>query len=588
MSQTVFDALVRASWQGALLVAVVWVLLRLWRRATPGARTWLWLVAVAKFVLVPFFVIELPVLAPLAGSGFVPSAFESVTFHYGAVAGPSFDYIAGAVAVWALGVFLLLSKAAVDHFALLRFAREGATASERISLTWSSFGTRARLLVHPSAPVPMVFGLVRPVVLLPQRLAATLSEEELRMVLAHEAAHLRRRDTFASLYMFVCLALFWFHPLVWLARREWQLDREAACDLSAIEETRSSAHGYAAMLLKVSAGVGRTPALALSAVPTYRTLQRRINDMKKTHNNTRSGKALWAVLATLVSAAALPFALTQKPNFGAGVFQTKGPDVTVTQSRKGEETVRAVSMPSTGVAQAGTATTTGPALYPSAVAVPQSTGGYAPGAAVNTTTAVPAYAPSGGVATVVEQAGGVATTAAPSGGVARAGQATTSDPRPVSTTSGPTRAVGQGQTRPVEEPAKTTSVATGGYAVPYSENVAGVVSTGGATTAVDVAPGGRTPSSVTIVLRDKATGGKGLDAAVSFDVEDVDLVDFLKFLGSTAKVKIKTVGVRSGMRLNVDIQGATLGDVMGTIAKTYKLEWKLEGDGSITVRPFRG
>ena len=70
-------------------------------------------------------------------------------------------------------------------------------------------------------------------------------------------------------------------------------------------------------------------------------------------------------------------------------------------------------------------------------------------------------------------------------------------------------------------------------------------------------------------------------------VEDVDVVDFLKFLGSTAKVKIKVVGVRSGMRLNADIQNATLGEVLGTIAKTYVLEWKLEGDGSITVSPFR-
>ena len=123
------------------------------------------------------------------------------------------------------------------------------------------------------------------------------------------------------------------------------------------------------------------------------------------------------------------------------------------------------------------------------------------------------------------------------------------------------------------------------------ESVADVVPTSGspASTAVDVAPSGRTPSSVTIVLRDKAApGGKGLDAPLSIDVEDVDLVDFLKFLGSTAKVKIKTVGVRSGMRLNADIQNATLGEVMGTIAKTYRLEWKLEGDGSITVRPFRG
>jgi beta-lactamase regulating signal transducer with metallopeptidase domain len=582
VSQSVYESLLLASWQGAVMVAFVWVLLRLWRRVTPGARTWLWLIAVAKFLLVPLFVIELPVLASGGFSVVSSSAYESVTFHYGTVASSSLDPIAVCLVVWAIGVLVVLVKAVIDHASLTRFVREGAPASERISAIWSGCSSGARLFVHPSAPVPLVFGLMRPVVLLPQRLAATLSEDELRMVLAHEAAHLQRRDTFASLYMFVCFALFWFHPFVWLARREWQLDREAACDLSAIEATRSSAHDYAAMLLKVSAGVGRTPALALSAVPTYRTLQRRINDMKKTHNNTRSGKALWAVLATLVSAAALPFALTQRPNYGAGVFQTKGPDVTVSQKRKSAETEKAVLMPSEGVAQAGTTAT---AVYPTAIAVPQSTTGtaYAPTGGVATSVS-PAYAPTTTAQSGYAPTGGVATTAspayAPNGGVATAGQATTVRPT----------AGARSQVRPVEEPARTTSVATGGYATTRPESVADVVQTSGSpvATAVDVAPSGRTPSSVTIVLRDKATaGGKGLDAPVSIDVEDVDLVDFLKFLGSTAKVKIKAVGVRSGMRLNADIQNATLGEVMGTIAKTYRLEWKLEGDGSITVRPFR-
>jgi hypothetical protein len=96
------------------------------------------------------------------------------------------------------------------------------------------------------------------------------------------------------------------------------------------------------------------------------------------------------------------------------------------------------------------------------------------------------------------------------------------------------------------------------------------------------------PSTVTFVMRDRdAKGGSGLDTLVSLDLDDVALTDFFKFLSSVTKVKIASKGLRSGMRLNAQIDRVTLGEVMGTLAKVYKLEWKLEGDGSITVQPFR-
>jgi hypothetical protein len=102
-----------------------------------------------------------------------------------------------------------------------------------------------------------------------------------------------------------------------------------------------------------------------------------------------------------------------------------------------------------------------------------------------------------------------------------------------------------------------------------------------------VAPtSGPFPSTVTIVMRDRdAKGGSGLDALVSLDLDDVAVTDFLKFLSSITKVKIVAKGLRSGMRLNAQIENATLGEVMGTLAKVYGLEWRLEGDGSVTVQP---
>ena len=58
------DSIVRASWQGALLVLAAWVALRLLKTAPARFRSWIWPIVLTKFVLVALFVWELPVLAP--------------------------------------------------------------------------------------------------------------------------------------------------------------------------------------------------------------------------------------------------------------------------------------------------------------------------------------------------------------------------------------------------------------------------------------------------------------------------------------------------------------------------------------------
>jgi hypothetical protein len=424
----------------------------------------------------------------------------------------------------------------------------------------------------------LVFGLLRPRVLIPERLVEQLSDDELRMVLAHEAAHVRRRDAVASLYMFVCFVLFYFHPAVWLARREWQLDREAACDGAAIDVTGAEARGYAAMLLKVSAGADRAPVLALSAVPTYWTLQRRINEMKQDKKNLRSGRVVWALLAVLVSAGALPVVLTQrKPHFGAGVFETKWPDVKVSQALKSEKTLD--ELPAVAVAA-------GPSSLP-----PVATAELPEQATAVAVGPIPLVqvAPAGSAGNIPAER---VPTLAPSGvavGAAPGRQATTLRPGvatelPTGTRVGP---VSTGSTSPTL--AVGASTTAGPSQVGAVGGVAAPVKSSGASTAEVIAPALSTvPSSVTIVLRDKkSTGGTGLDTPVSIELEDVAVVDFFKFLSSVTGVRIKVAGVRSGMRLNAQIENATLGEVMGTLAKVYGLEWRLGGDGSISVQPFR-
>lgn len=106
-----------------------------------------------------------------------------------------------------------------------------------------------RLRESSAVSTPCVAGSIRPVVLLPDGLLSAFHPRELRAVLAHELAHVRRRDCLsAALQRFACLLLF-FNPFVGRISRRIRDEREAACDrVGATVGTRSRPE-YAEMLL---------------------------------------------------------------------------------------------------------------------------------------------------------------------------------------------------------------------------------------------------------------------------------------------------------------------------------------------------
>ena len=117
-------------------------------------------------------------------------------------------------------------------------------------------GRPVTLLIHPDKTIPVVWGILRCRLMLPAA-ARQWSDEQLRSVLLHELAHIKRRDTVVQLLAQVACALHWFNPLVWFAA--WRLDaeRERACDdLVLASGVRPSA--YAGYLLDVVTGLSPT------------------------------------------------------------------------------------------------------------------------------------------------------------------------------------------------------------------------------------------------------------------------------------------------------------------------------------------
>jgi bla regulator protein BlaR1 len=86
------------------------------------------------------------------------------------------------------------------------------------------------LLISDAVKAPALYGAFRPRILFPPGFVAQLAPEELRLTLAHELAHVRRRDLFVDSMLHLAVVVHWFNPLAWIAARLARQDCEVACD----------------------------------------------------------------------------------------------------------------------------------------------------------------------------------------------------------------------------------------------------------------------------------------------------------------------------------------------------------------------
>jgi beta-lactamase regulating signal transducer with metallopeptidase domain/protocatechuate 3,4-dioxygenase beta subunit len=167
-----------------------------------------------------------------------------------------YPYAAGLLALSLFGTCMLLT---VHGLRAVRFSRwlkragsHDSTLAERCAELASSMGVRGKL--HPRVVdgriTPLLWGWRRPIVAVPRQLMDEFHPEQLRSILAHELAHLVRRDHWANLFVCVVKALMWWNPVVWWADRELRVAQEMCCDAIAIDRCQARRSTYAATLLK--------------------------------------------------------------------------------------------------------------------------------------------------------------------------------------------------------------------------------------------------------------------------------------------------------------------------------------------------
>lgn len=141
------------------------------------------------------------------------------------------------VVAYSLGVLLLLGRLLHGTWGGLRLRRSATDVVdrellERIQAQVTRLGMHTVPLVRWSADisVPVVLGVIRPLILLPTSAATGLSVDQLVAVIAHELAHIRRYDLVVNVLQRVVEALLFFHPAVWWISRRVSIEREQACD----------------------------------------------------------------------------------------------------------------------------------------------------------------------------------------------------------------------------------------------------------------------------------------------------------------------------------------------------------------------
>jgi len=266
-------------WQSTAFAAAAWLLTLAFRKNSARMRHWLWFTASVKF-LAPFGLLS--ALGARFGVG-KPSLVETqistaVTQMSEPFASPAYALAAAptrgisletvGLAIWAMG------GAAIALYWFVRWRRAAAalaaTAPLDLGIAVKAFTTRASM-------EPSVFGIVRPVLLLPEGIAGRLTPEQLRAIIAHELCHVRQRDNLLAAVHTVVEAVFWFHPLVWWIGARLVEERERACDEEVLKQGNDP-ETYAESILKTCRFCLEAP-LAFTTGVTGGDLKRRIEQI---------------------------------------------------------------------------------------------------------------------------------------------------------------------------------------------------------------------------------------------------------------------------------------------------------------------
>ena len=232
---------------------------------------------------------------------------------------------------WLLSIWLLVSvailacsSARIRDFGRLLAARS-EVAPQHVQAAASSIADRLKLRTVPAARTtstrisPMVWwtgGRVQ--IVIPTTLLDQMDEKQWRWVLAHELAHVKRRDYMVRWLEWLACVCFWWDPVVWWAQRNLRATEEICCDALVMSGLKPGPHSYVDSLMTavefLACPAFRPPAMA-SEINSGGSLERRFR-MIESGTPHRSNSRWVQACVVLLAVAVLPL----------GLAYAKGPD----------------------------------------------------------------------------------------------------------------------------------------------------------------------------------------------------------------------------------------------------------------------
>lgn len=223
-------------WQSSLFLVFAALLTLAFKRNSARVRHWIWFAALCKF-LVPLALLSSlgaqfhwRTAPPPVQNGFSVAVEQAAQPFRGRAIGaiqivsPAPDVVPAlplAFAIWACGFLGFATSWGIEWQRLRAAVRDARPAGLDLPVP----ALFSSVFIEPS-----VFGILRPVLLVPEGITKRLPPRQLRAVIAHELCHVRYRDNLiAAIQMFV-ETVFWFYPLVWWTGRRMIGERERACD----------------------------------------------------------------------------------------------------------------------------------------------------------------------------------------------------------------------------------------------------------------------------------------------------------------------------------------------------------------------
>jgi len=371
---------------GGILAGLLFALKPLTRNRIPkAAQYYLWLIVIAAFVIPFSKFVTLPAVKNESAAAITPERIveryvvtkqeetrrvqtvqdnytsaerESNTEQYSREVEAAQSPISSIVTVFTfyiypLGVFVVLIYTAVSYYAYTRLhARRNAPARENekamLALLWREKHL-PELYRNAIASTPMLTGLFRPAIILPDR---EYSEAQLRAVLLHELTHLRRKDVLIKWLSMLACAIHWFNPLAWLTRREIDRCGELACDEAVISRLDNEGkQTYGDTLIYVAAD-SKTPhaILATTMCEEKKALKSRLSAIMKSKKATKLAMSVSALMIVVSIGAAIVLGAgcagsvvtpiqSEQPTVSPTVIQSGQPTVTPTEEPSEQPTV---------------------------------------------------------------------------------------------------------------------------------------------------------------------------------------------------------------------------------------------------------